>query len=59
MYVLYFRSRIQRDTFELALIDAVTDTFRVEIATPARSHHAIKRAGETLLLVPGWTKGAV
>jgi ornithine cyclodeaminase/alanine dehydrogenase-like protein (mu-crystallin family) len=40
-----------------ALVAAIADAFRAEIAAPLRHHHAISRAdGEaTLLLMPAWT----
>jgi ornithine cyclodeaminase/alanine dehydrogenase-like protein (mu-crystallin family) len=40
-----------------ALIAAIADAFRAEIAVPLRHHHAIAREGgeATLLLMPAWT----
>lgn len=42
-----------------ALIDAIADAFRAEIAAPLRHHHAMPREGveATLLLMPAWTSG--
>jgi ornithine cyclodeaminase len=43
-----------------ALIDALDEAFRSEIALPARHHHTIPRPGgdATLLLMPAWTEPA-
>lgn len=40
-----------------ALIDAIADAFRANIAAPLRHHHAMRREGveATLLLMPAWT----
>jgi len=42
-----------------ALIEALRDAFRADIAAPARHHHAIPQVGTgaTLLLMPAWTSG--
>jgi ornithine cyclodeaminase len=41
-----------------ALIDALADAFRGDIAQPVRHHHTIPQAGgdATLLLMPAWTE---
>ena len=41
-----------------ALIDALDEAFRSEIALPVRHHHTIRRPGgdATLLLMPAWTE---
>ena len=41
-----------------ALIEALRDVFRADIAVPPRHHHTIPTAGApgTLLLMPAWTK---
>jgi ornithine cyclodeaminase len=42
-----------------ALVEALREAFRAEIAAPLRHHHAIPQAGTdaTLLLMPAWTSG--
>jgi alanine dehydrogenase len=42
-----------------ALVEALREAFRAEIAAPVRHHHAIPQAGAdaTLLLMPAWTSG--
>ena len=41
-----------------ALVDALADAFRAEIAVPVRHHHTIPQPGKdaTLLLMPAWTE---
>jgi ornithine cyclodeaminase len=43
-----------------ALIDALADAFRSDIAAPVRHHHEVERPGAhgTLLLMPAWTGSA-
>jgi len=44
-----------------ALVEALRDAFRGDIAVPVRHHHAIERPGRataTHLLMPAWTTGA-
>jgi ornithine cyclodeaminase len=42
-----------------ALVEALREAFRAEIAVPVRHHHTIPQAGRdaTLLLMPAWTEG--
>ena len=43
-----------------ALVEALREAFRAEIAAPVRHHHTIPRPGRdaTLLLMPAWTESA-
>jgi len=43
-----------------ALIDALREAFKADIAAPVRHHHTVKQPGAdaTLLLMPAWTTGA-
>jgi alanine dehydrogenase len=43
-----------------ALVDALREAFKADIAAPMRHHHTIKQpaADATLLLMPAWTTGA-
>ena len=40
-----------------ALVEALREAFRADIAVPLRHHHAIPHGGATLLLMPAWTGG--
>jgi alanine dehydrogenase len=41
-----------------ALVDALADAFRADIAMPPRHHHTIKQAGQdaTMLIMPAWNR---
>lgn len=43
-----------------ALIEALADAFRSDVAVPARQHHTLKQPGRdaTLLVMPAWTESA-
>jgi ornithine cyclodeaminase len=43
-----------------ALVDALREAFKADIAAPVRHHHTLKQPGAdaTLLLMPAWTAGA-
>jgi ornithine cyclodeaminase/alanine dehydrogenase-like protein (mu-crystallin family) len=43
-----------------ALVDALREAFKADIAAPIRHHHTVKQPGAdaTLLLMPAWTTGA-
>jgi ornithine cyclodeaminase/alanine dehydrogenase-like protein (mu-crystallin family) len=43
-----------------ALVDALREAFKADIAAPIRHHHSVKQPGAdaTLLLMPAWTTGA-